>query len=382
MIARLVYDIYKFLCILCIIGLFALMNSCSKRGESVNTHYKEDTEVQYWIKLIEKGEMTWHLDSLTDPVFSSSYYENMDSSFYYLNDGVLVRCHMGDSLAIRTGWQIPLTSFCVKGDTVWGINYNDNEIRQYVAGEFHSGNRVLSDAEYPPRPRIGVSPMIVNDSTISYFGNIAGETDEENPAKRPVFTRFDRRSKEFVNSICYPKIYSEFNWGGGMMRWVYAAYNPSTDSYVVSFPASHEVEMWRSGVEKVAIAYGGSREIDKIKSYLGEKHVSPSTTEVLEYIHETSYYANIFYDSWNNMYYRIAEHATGIKTPDGKPKKRISIIILDDSLNKIGETDIPGVGGAYRYASFVSQEGLMLPKDSTEDVLAYMIYRPLKQKEK
>lgn len=362
-------------------AVLLLSAGCSKVEYSENTSVSEDNESGYTGHLHLSGEQVWRLDSLTDPVFNSSYYDSADSIFYYNNDGTLIKCSSGDSCAVRTEGHYDLACIHVKGDTVWGVNYLNKELREYVAGKETWRKRIDSDADYPPLPRTGISPMTVNDSSISFFGSIAGETTKETHTNRPVLTIYDRNKKTFSNSICYPEIYHSANWGGGMMRWPYAAYNPTSDMFVVGFPASHEIELWKSGKEMVSKRYAGSRKIERIKSFPRSKLMPISTEEILDYIGKTDSYANLFYDSWNDVYYRIAEFAL----PDGKrfeagDKKRISVIILDSGFKKIGETDIPDAGRDYRYASYVCHDGLMIPKDTVEDFLAYYKYKLIRER--
>lgn len=70
------------------------------------------------------------------------------------------------------------------------------------------------------------------------------------------------------------------------------------------------------------------------------------------------------------------EDDTPEKSTKGQIRKDISIIILDNEFNKIGEDNIENAGRDHRYNTFVAPLGLMIPKDTTEDFLAYRVYLP------
>ncbi|MDH6312609.1 hypothetical protein M2137_001384 [Parabacteroides sp. PFB2-10] len=98
---------------------------------------------------------------------------------------------------------------------------------------------------------------------------------------------------------------------------------------------------------------------------------------------EGSYYGNLIYDKYRNVYYRIAYPKTSIESGVDAVsliqfgKKNFSIIILDNEFDIIGETRFPD----YRYNSyllFVNKDGLYISSSHcmnpnySDDVLSFV----------
>lgn len=364
----------KFLITITTSLLLLVVYSCTEGFKNSNPYYSHDIVNDYSYYL-EKGEnLGWHLDSLTDNIFSSSFYNILDSSFYYLNDSYLIKCDFNEPEAERSPSYLPLSNFCIVNDTIWGINYNNSELQKYVKDELIESIKITG-IEIPPLPRVGISPIIINDSLISYFGSVAGEMPSEDSLNRPTFTQYNRNYKNFNFLLGYPDIYHKANWGGGMLRWVYATFNNKKNLFIVSFPASHNIEIWDPELNLSYTKYAGSCYIADIEPYSNKVEEQPSTEKILDYISKTNCYGNIFYDEWNNLYYRIAEIAPN----NYKNKKTVSIIIIDENFDKVGESIIDNISKDFRYAMFVSYKGLMVPVNDSEDYLKYVIYHPGKK---
>ena len=102
-----------------------------------------------------------------------------------------------------------------------------------------------------------------------------------------------------------------------------------------------------------------------------------------EFYVSTNHYGFILYDEYRNVYYRMANHALELYREDGTPNnledKPISIIILDESLTKVGEVFLPDNKYYFR-TMFVEKEGLYIStanysnKDLKEDYIEFDIF--------
>ncbi len=360
-----------------------LIAGCSRQMEgNANPLYDEDDPTAYSLELKPGSPVVWELDSLSVPEFHSSFYNREDSTFYYLSDNDIIRCPFGDIKAYRKDYGVSFSNFCVRGDSIIGIKYNSNQICCYssTTKEHEWSEPILCNAPYPPVPIARVSPLVVTDSVIMYFGEISGEPEDETASNRPTLTVFDRKERKFRYSVGYPEVYRKGNWGGGILRWVYSDFNEKENSFVIGFPISHFIDVLDIGTKRMERHYAGSRKFRVVLPFSNDKSDNPGAREAMEYVARTDSYANVLYDPWRNLYYRIAELSIPDKTVLPGFKKDISVIILDKNFKKVGETEIANAGRNFRYGTFVSHRGLMVPVDTTEDYLAYRTYLPSERK--
>jgi hypothetical protein len=173
---------------------------------------------------------------------------------------------------------------------------------------------------YFPSPATGISPLIIDGDKIVVSGNMSGEYIDENENNRPVSYIFDIRTEQIEYIVSYPKLYNDYNWGGGLFRWVYSD--------------------------------------DKTK-YFVENHS----------------YSNVIYDMYNDVFYRIAELKIEYNGLPGW-RKKLSIIILNSDFNIVGETQIgDSHAPTYRYTMFVTSKGLHIQQKSDEDQMLFNIYK-------
>ena len=355
--------------------IIPILFSCSSKIENNNPQFENENNIQYTTNLKKIGAKQWLLDSITVPYFHSAFYNHLDSTLYYISDNNLVKCNLNQAQPTKIPINVNLSNFTVQNDTIIGIDYPSNSLVYYCDSVIWS-KKLSHTIKYPPLPLTGIAPIINKENNVSFFGAIAGEPKDDDSINRPVFAHIDCTTDQENYSLGYPEIYRTANWGGGILWWVYADYIPHRNKYVVSYPVSHSLYLFDPVSEEVQEFYAGSRYIDNITAYSNDKTDAPTTEESLQFIAETSSYANIFYDPWRNIYYRFAEFSIPYRKGSTRISKPISIIILDDNLNKIGETKINNPGRNFRYGSFVSHLGLMIPKDTTEDLLTYEIYLP------
>jgi len=94
-----------------------------------------------------------------------------------------------------------------------------------------------------------------------------------------------------------------------------------------------------------------------------------------KYFVENHSYSNIIYDKYNNVYYRIAEMKSKY---NGLPawNKEIAVIILDEQLNKIGETFIGKCHSCNIFTMYVNKKGLHIQKENAhEDSMDFSVYK-------
>ena len=98
----------------------------------------------------------------------------------------------------------------------------------------------------------------------------------------------------------------------------------------------------------------------------------------MDYFRESMTYANILYDGYRNIYYRIVELPTPMPgTLLSLKGKKLAVMILDDGFNILGETIIEDeTVNTFRYTAFVSEEGLNIQLISSEDEAVFATYRP------
>ncbi len=354
-----------------------ILFSCSSKIEHSNLQFENENKNNrmYRMNLKKTGTKQWNLDSVTIPYFHSAFYNPIDSTLSYISNHNLIQCNLNNTNQTRKSIPFNLSNFTIKDDTVIGIDYASNRLLFYHDSVAYS-KTLPQTAKYSPLPLTGISPVITDNNYVSFFGEIAGEPLDEDSINRPVFAHIDRRGNQDTYSLGYPEIYREANWGGGILWWVYADYVPDQESYIISFPISHSLYIYNPATNEVGSFYAGSKDISGITAYSNDKTYALTTEESLKFVAETSSYANIFYDPWRKVYYRIAEFGIPYNEKNKGMHKPISVIILNDKLNKIGETRINNPGRNFRYGCFVSHLGLMIPKDTVEDLLLYEIYTP------
>ena len=240
-------------------------------------------------------------------------------------------------------------------------------------GEIYEKIEIPLDIAYYPFPVSKIAPIKINKGKLVYWGNISGEYIDESSDNRKVMGILDLESHAISYQVPYSDVYKESNWGGGLFRWIYAEYNPKTHNFIVSFPAEHDLFVFSENGDMQNKIYAGSDYIDVIASLPKSKIFPLDAEEKTRFFVESHSYANIVYDPYRDLYYRVAEQKCNYKDAIGW-KKNISIIILDSQFDKIGETLIGECDYNYRYAMFVNKQGLHIPQGSSENMLCFNIY--------
>lgn len=171
----------------------------------------------------------------------------------------------------------------------------------------------------------------------------------------------DLKTPTINAALSYPETYKGGTWGPYLSQYYYT-FNPSTEKFVISFAADHslyETDFTSAPVKHKA----ASRFFTDIPSW---KATETDADARLQYYLSTPSYQGVIFDPYRNVYYRMALQAISAEElassdPEKSGVKHTSIIILDHTFKKIGETLLP----RFSYTEtmfFVSPEGLHLGK--------------------
>lgn len=209
-----------------------------------------------------------------------------------------------------------------------------------------------------PPSRIGIFNGVYSHNNLKYIVTYTmGEYDDEHRKICMEYDELNRKVKYYVN---YPEFYAKANWGQSSYRTVYSCYNPSANSIIFSFPASHNVVSFNCQTKYITEFYAGSSEIRSIKAYSNKKSQIKDAESVEHYLRNNSY-GPVFFDKYRKLFYRIAEMP--YTANDGSLYKSKSIIILDMDLNVIGESLL---GPYYGNAVLIEPEGILVPYINSE----------------
>jgi hypothetical protein len=227
------------------------------------------------------------------------------------------------------------------------------------------------------------APLFKIDRLVLLMGYRFGGYDNETNIRRASTAVYslDSDSLYFINE--YPDMYKKGNWGiGTAFREVSNTYTPDR-KMVLSFSADPDITVREIYENTEETFYAGSKHHTKIQSL--KKSVEQTTVddEVRFYMENTVYH-EIIYDKYNKLYYRFAHLPVydGYSTRDFIHKKPISVIILDENFNKVGETLLPA-NKYYSRQCFVSPEGLHIQVLSDDDDwLKFKVFRIYRNKDK
>ncbi len=201
-----------------------------------------------------------------------------------------------------------------------------------------------------------------------------------------IITRFrfsaqiDIKSNEINFRHIYPaQLYgSGYNWEGGLFTEVFPELHPDGDKVIYSFPVTHELYIAKIEADTYRKIYAGSNFAETIYSI--DRKVPRKTPAELILVHwaRQDMYAAVIYDKYRKVYYRFLRKGIPNATiRTRKEEKPITVIIMDEKFNYLGETVI-GTGEEWYWEnSFVTQEGLnieYIEKDFEEVFLTLKIF--------
>lgn len=177
----------------------------------------------------------------------------------------------------------------------------------------------------------------------------------------------------------YPsEIYEGVNWEGGLYTSVNSAI--IADTIIYSFPPSHNLYITNISSSMYKIIFGGSQFAKTNNSI--DYPISKSTPieMIMDHNLKQDTYGPIIYDPYRRVFYRFVSHRLYNVSPTTSFRnKEISIIILDDRWNYLGEKNI-GLGMSWNINnSFVTEEGLNIEyydsDNSDEDFMYFSIFK-------
>lgn len=332
--------------------------------------------------MVADGQIILFLDSVTSNNTISSQYLSNDHLFSFLANDQQINVY--DLTTNRFCYKIPVCQSSlnhpvayniVSPDSIYVLDYSGIIGLIDRNGNLREKRSAVSRGKYYPMPITGISPLILRDGRWIFAGNMAGEYSDENGENRLTLCMVDTTSGQVSAYIPYPDVYRDQNWGGGLFRWVYMTYNPTSDRVIMSFPADHfiyEVDLQDFSTRSY---YAGSKYIDKTESLNRSKRLPLGSEGKIRHFAETNSYSRILYDPYRNVYYRIAEQATRYDEMKGW-KKPVSVIVMDSTFRIIGESLVEdSFSPGYRYTLFVDRNGLQFQQKSDEDHLIFQTYK-------
>lgn len=330
--------------------------------------------------LVAAGQIALSLDSVTsNNTISSQYLPNGHLFSFLANDQQI---NVYDLATGKFCYKIPTDELnhpvvynIVSPDSIYVFDYSGVVCLIDQNGNVREKYAALARLKYCPMPVTGISPLILSDGRWIFAGNMAGEYPDENTENRLTLCVVDTLSKRVSTYVPYPDVYQDQNWGGGLFRWVYMAYNPASNRIVMSFPADHFIYEVNLRDFSVTPYYAGSKYIDKTESLNRPKRLPLGSEGKIRHFAETNSYSKIIHDPYRNVYYRVAEQATKYDEMPGW-KKPVSIIVMDSTFRIIGESLVGNTfSPGYRYTLFADPSGLQIQQESDEDHLIFQTYK-------
>jgi hypothetical protein len=153
--------------------------------------------------------------------------------------------------------------------------------------------------------------------------------------------------------IGYPESYKDHTWS--MSHAIPSRIMNDKHEFVYSFGIEPNIYVYDIEGNLILTKYAASEMAEVIEPF---DKSSPASKENLMYLLENTFYSDIFYDKYRKVYYRFVKHPIKEETIMWEDKP-ISIVILDENYDKIGETLLPR-NLYYARDIFVSKSGLMI----------------------
>ncbi|QTO27157.1 MULTISPECIES: DUF4221 family protein [unclassified Bacteroides] len=382
------------------LGLFLLIVSCSEN--TINIKNDQEGKLQATYHLVEKSDKVFRLDSETAPkppymqIFEDSLkkriltllnpYKNAIYFYNYEDSGFIKKIiypREGANAVLR------LSGYYIKNtDSIYIYNMPMTEVilsnsLGYVNKRISLRGNVSDWPNYYPQYLLAtINPFIhIGDELL-----LTGQSFTSIPSANLHRFKFAAYINMHNNKVEFHHIYPEeiygsnSNWEGGLPTQVYPALTPHGE-LVFSFPASHNLYITKCNSETYTKIYGGSNIATTIHSIdFSDPAETPNQLITENYLREDMY-GGILYDSYRKIYYRfLLQGIPNATISSAKEEKPISIIMMDDKFNYLGETTI-GTGKKWNWEnSFVTREGLNVEyldsKDINEDYLIFKIFVP------
>lgn len=231
--------------------------------------------------------------------------------------------------------------------------------RGAVDGEYTFMKNKAAGMNAAPPYANAAAPFLFIGQTITGFGFLLGEKENEHPAYRTICATIQLPSGNTSYRVPYSNVYKQHNWGGSHLRTPYATYNEQARKLLLSLPADHNIQLVDSNWQVKDVYAGTRRQICITSMGLSKSNEKVLDVEyALQYYTSTPSYRNIIYDRYHDRYYRILElPPVKAQLANGKPAgKAASLIAFDSDLRYLGEAALPD--GLALDNFFLTAEGL------------------------
>lgn len=187
------------------------------------------------------------------------------------------------------------------------------------------------------------TPLIRNNNNILFIGAHMWSIKDKQIPTFKFFGTYGLKNDSIQYKFTYPiSLYGErFNWDDPIFNSPYYTFNEEEGKIVISFPVSHDLYLALYNQDTLSKVISGSKYSEYISPLNVDSKKVPTKSEMAEYIKNSDIYGPIFYDKDNLLYYRFVQYGiTSLNESLTWEDKNYSIIILDNDLNYIGETEI------------------------------------------
>lgn len=327
------------------------------------------------VEMVKSGILEFALDEETSPNLLTTFYDE-NSGFYYIHNSItrhIERFHTDSTVKSPVRTKVSGSPFginVVAPDSIYLLDLYGDKIK-LINGQGTLLNSYATDEASDIMPGGEGLPFLTPQGLV-YTSRTIGE---------PCLIVIDENTGLITDRlITYPEPYRDF-YGELLMRTPYSAYNRDKSLIAISFPADDNIHVLNLETKEVNVYHAESKYRHEKPKPLGKGRLGGlgvSSEKEIEYFREITSYANILYDRWNNVYYRIVEKSTPMPGVNLSNKaKKLAVMILDDNFRTIGESDITeDAFASFRYTVFVSPEGLHIQLLTEEDELKFVVYSP------
>ncbi len=231
---------------------------------------------------------------------------------------------------------------------------------------------------YPQYYPLTVNPFIETNKKLLLTGQYFFSIPMKLISKFKFMARIDIKSAKVNFEHTYPqKLYgSGYNWEGGFLTTPFPELHPDGNTIIYSFPVSHDLYFAKLGSEDYKKVFAGSNLAGTINSIARNPKKTSNELIILHYLKQ-DLYAAIRYDKYRNIYYRFLLNGIPNATlQTRKQEKPITVIIMNEDFNYLGETVIGTCENWNWQNSFVTEEGLNIEYigNENEDYLILKIF--------
>lgn len=346
------------------------------------------------VELIKINSKTFVLDSLTSLAYPIIQYVpkyNILVGFSSFNNTLVIYDYKTSAIRQKIGLSddkekgvgnfhtaFTYNFYFINYDSI--VIFNQSEEKVFLVD---SSARVLRSfsvkptdkSHFPPRANLTDLMHYADGEVYLYSGPGRNIYNPRAPFLSNLMLLLNLKTGKTRTILKYPDQYSKATWGEHLYDF-YTTYNSNEGKFVVSFPNDHYIYVLSHGSKPLQFYSGGDSVLHVNPFSFSTSNTKPNEDDIekeLNNLRIQRYYHRIFYDQFNNVYYRFVSPA--LKDFDKNLGTQFSIIILDKNFNKIGEQNFKREDYT-QLSTFISSEGLCLLRDGdTEDKLEYDIYK-------